>query len=114
MNAGPTVPPTSPESDHTPARFNWLLLLACLLTPALLTCLTVLIDKSSNSPAPGVAIIGGALGGIGAGVVLGRRLGRSTGLKILFGLIFAAVGGVASITIATVGCLATGYQLNFH
>lgn len=97
-----------------PPRFNWLLFLALLLGPAVLTCLSVLINPSSNGPAPGVSIIGGALGGIGGGILLVRRFDRTIGLKILLGVILAAVCAVASITIATFGCLASGYRLNFH
>ena len=114
MNVPATGPAPPVDPNPPPPQTNWLLLLAFLLAPAVLTCLAVLIDKGSNSPAPGVSIIGGALGGIGCGVLLGRRFGRNTGLKVLLGVIFAAVCVVVSITIATFGCLASGYQLNFH
>ena len=85
---------------------NWLIFLACLLGPGALTCLAVLMDKSSDGPAPLVIMIGGALGGIGCGVILGRRLGRNLGLKVVIGLIFGVVCSVASITIAFAGCAA--------
>ena len=114
MNSSAPEPPTTIEPAPRPPRVNWLLFLACLLGPAALTCLAVLLDQSSNSPAPGVSIFGGALGGVGCGVLLGRRFGRTTGLKILLGVIFAVVCGIASIAIATVGCMASGYQLNLH
>ena len=102
-------PPITP-----PRRLNWLLMLALLLAPAVLTCLSVLIDKSSNGPAPGVALIAGALGGIGAGILLGRYIGRTDATKILLSVVFSAVCAVASITLSTFGCLASGYNLNFH
>lgn len=114
MNSHVPPPPLPPETPSSRPRFHWLLFLFSLLAPALLTCLSVFFDKSSNGPAPGVAIIGGAFGGIGCGIILGRRLGRTPGLKILFGVLFAAVCGVVSIALAMFGCLATGYNLNFH
>lgn len=114
MNALATEPTPPPDLNPPPPRFNWRLLLALLVGPALLTCLAVLIDKSSNGPAPGVSIIGGALGGIGCGILLGRRLGRTTGLKILLGLIFAVGCGIAAVTLATFGCLASGYKLDLR
>ena len=114
MDSDAPVPSLPPEPSPRPPRTNWLLLLACLLAPAVLTCLTVLMDPSSNSPAPGVSILGGALGGIGCGILCSRRFDRTTGMKVLLGVILAIVCGLASITLATVGCLASGYQLNFH
>lgn len=111
-----TVPPASPpaETPASPSRFNWLLFFSCLLGPAILTCLAVLIDDRSDGPAPIIGIMGGALGGIGCGIILGRRLGRTSGLKILFGVILAGVCSVVSIALATFGCLASGYNLNIH
>lgn len=95
-------------------RLNWIVLIALLLAPAVLTCLAVLIDHRSNGPAPGVSLIAGALGGIAAGILLGRFVGRTAAGKVVLSLVFAAVCAVACIGMATVGCLATGYNLNLH
>jgi len=104
----------SPESNPRPAGLFWILLLACLLGPAILTSLAALADRSSRGPAPGIAVLGGLVGGIGFGILLGRRLGRTPGWRIVLGLILAATGVVACITIATIGCLASGYHLDFR
>lgn len=114
MNSTAPSPSPPAETPASPARFNWLLFLASLLAPALLTCLAVLIDDRANGPGPVIGIMGGALGGIGCGIILGRRLGRTTGLKILVGVILAGVCSVVSIALATFGCLASGYNLNIH
>ena len=80
----------------------------------MLTCLAVMLDKGSNGPAPGVALVAGPLGGIGCGVLLGRRLGQTSGMQVVLAIVFAVVCMVVNVTIATFGCLATGHQLNFR
>jgi hypothetical protein len=114
MSAPVGGPSDTPEPTPPQPRISWLLLFACLLGPAILTSLVALADRSSKGPAPAVAVIAGLLGGIGCGIILGRRLGRTAGLQIVFGLILAGAGAVASITIATIGCLASGYHLDFR
>ena len=114
MNSEPEISPPTPEPTPSGPRLNGLLLLTCLLAPALITCLAAVADKSSRGPAPAVALIGAALGGIGCGILLGRRFGHTPATKIFLGVLFAAVGGVAALTAATFGCLASGYNLNFH
>ena len=106
--------PNPPGEPARRPRLNWILLIALLLAPAILTCLSVLLDKTSNGPAPAVGMITGAIGGVACGIVLGCYVGRSAGAKVILSFLFATVCGIASISIAAFGCLATGYSLNFH
>ena len=103
-------PPELPR----PPRFRWLLFLALLLAPAVLTSLSILLDKSSNGPAPAVGLIAGAIGGIACGVLLGCHMGQTTATKVILSFVFTAICGVACITIATFGCISSGYSLNVH
>jgi hypothetical protein len=107
---------TPPELPSQAARppFRWVLFIALLLGPALLTCLTVLIESSSNGPAAPVGLIAGGLGGMASGIVLGIWTGRSMALRAVLAIAFAAVCGVVSISLAMFGCLASGFNLNLH
>lgn len=103
-------PPNLPPSD----RLNWLLLLGLILAPAILTSITVAFDHSSSGPAPAVGLIAGGIGGIASGVLLGCNFGRTIAAKVIFSVMLVAVCGVASITIATVGCLMAGFTMSLH
>jgi hypothetical protein len=95
------------------ARFRWWIFLIVLLSPALLTCLSVLfVSRKGDTPAA-IAVLGGGAAGIACGAMLGRRFGKTAGTKIALGIIFAAILGVACIGMSCFGCLASGYQLNF-
>ena len=109
MNDRETIPPIP-----TPARFNWRLFLAALLTPAVATVLTVLLGAKSGDPAPVVAFFGSAAAGIFCGIMLGRRLGKTTPTKIVLSLVFTLVLAVVCLGMSCGGCLASEYQLNFH
>ena len=104
----------NPPPIPVPARFNWLIFLAVLLAPALLTVLTVLLGAKSGDTAPTVAFFGGGAAGIVCGIMLGRRLGKTTQVKIVLSLVFALVMAVVCIGMSCGGCLASEYQLNFH
>lgn len=107
-------PATRQERPPIRPPFRWRQFIGLLLGPGGLTALTALLDSSSNSPAPAVALLGSLVGGLGIGVILGRRWGRNAAGQILVGLLLAVVGAVVCLTIATFGCLASGYQLNMH
>lgn len=111
MNAQP--PETPPQRPPRPP-FPWLHFLVLLLAPAVLTCISVLVDRSSTGPAPAVGFIGGALGGIASGIFLGVWVGRTVAARVVWSFVFAVVCGVVSITLAMFGCLASGYSLNLH
>lgn len=98
----------------TPPRFNWLLFCGVMLAPPVLTSLTVLLGSKSGDASVAVALFGGAISGIICGVMLGRRLGKTPGLRLLFGLVLALVMIVVCVGMSCFGCLASGFQLNFH
>lgn len=103
-------PPVLPSGKS----LNWFWVLGLLTGPAALTALTSILDRSSSSPAPVVAMVGGLVGGVGSGILLGLRFGKTNGLKVVLSVVLGAVCVVASVTMAMFGCLAAGYQLNFH
>ena len=77
----PTVPP--------PPRVNWLLFFALLLSPPLLTVLSVWCAGNKSGLSVAVALLGGAAGGIASGALLGRGLGSRTETRIVLGLVCA-------------------------
>jgi hypothetical protein len=101
-----------PEPPRPPFRYHTFVLL--LVGPAVLTCVAVLLGGTRSDLAPAFGFIGGALGGLASGIVLGIWLGRSAAMRVVLSLVFVAVCGVVSISLAMFGCLASGYQLNFH
>lgn len=107
-------------NDHTPppvpapAHFNWLIFLAVMLSPVVLTMLTVLLGVNTGDTAPTVAFLGSGAAGIFCGILLGRRLGKTMSAKIVLGLLFAVAMVVVCISMSCGGCLVSGYQLNFH
>ena len=105
---------SNPPPIPTPARFNWLLLLAMLSAPAVLTVLTVLLGAKSGDPAPVAAFFGGSAAGIVCGIMLGLRLGKTTPAKIALSLLFALVMSVVCIGMSCGGCLVSGYQLDLR
>lgn len=64
--------------------------------------------------APTIVMIGGSAGGIICGVLLGKRFGKSVETRIVLGLVLSAIMVVVCVTMSCFGCLAGGYQLNFH
>jgi hypothetical protein len=113
VNAHPPELPALPSQTPRPT-FRWLLFVLLLVAPAVLTCLAVLVAGNRSDLAPAFGFIGGALGGIASGIVLGIWVGRSAAMRVVLSLVFVAVCGVASISLSMFGCLASGFQLNFH
>lgn len=110
LNApGAVVSPALP-----PAQLNWLIFFAVLFAPPLLALLAARGGRPAEGMAAGIALVGGGLAGIACGVLLGRRLSRTAGMRIVLGLIFAAVLSVVCVGMSCVGCLAGGFRLNFQ
>lgn len=104
----------APPPVPAPPYFNWLLFLAVMLSPVVLTMLTVRLGDKSGDAAPAVAFFGGGAAGIVCGILLGRRLGKTMPLKVLLSLVFTFVMAVVCIGMSCGGCLVSEYQLNFH
>ena len=110
------IPPQSDASQPATlaASFNWLLFIAVMVSPVVLTSSLVLLGFTKGDLAPVIGFFGGIVAGIICGIMLGIRMGKSPEIKILLSLIFVAVMVVACVGMSCFGCLASGYQLNFH
>src|SRR5262245_19568007 len=109
---------SSPESLSSPPsvsrpRFRWWIFLAVLLSPTVLTCLSVLFMTRKGDAPPVIALLGGGAAGIACGAMLGGRFGTTAGTKIALGIVFAVILGIACIGMSCFGCLVSGFQLNF-
>lgn len=115
MNPTDLPPPEIPGPPRTARpRFKWWLLVVVLLSPVLLTALSVwLIDRKGDT-SPSIAVLGGGLAGIISGTMLGRYIGKTPQVKIVLSILFAAIFGVVCITMSCFGCMASGYNLNLH
>jgi hypothetical protein len=109
------LPPEIPGIPHAGRpRFKGWLFVSVLLSPVLLTALSVwLIDKKGDT-APSFAVLGGGLAGIISGTMLGRHLGKTTPVRIGLSILFALILGVVCITMSCFGCMVSGYNLNIH
>jgi hypothetical protein len=105
-NHPPPVPAT--------ARFRWLLFLAVMLSPVVLTVLTVLLGARSGETAPMIAVFGGGAAGIICGILLGRWLGKTMPAKIIISLLFALTMVVVCIGMSCGGCLASNYDFSVN
>lgn len=111
------IPPPSDAASQpvTPAAsFNWLLFIAVMVSPVVLTSSLVVLVSTKGDLAPVTGFFGGIAAGIICGIMLGKRLGKTPGIKILLSLIFVAVMAVVCVAMTCCGCLASGYQLNLH
>jgi hypothetical protein len=97
-----------------PARVNWLLFFAVLLTPPLLTALIVQGGRQTEGLAVCSALLGGTLGGVAGGIMLGRRFGSTSQTRIGLGIVLAGVLSVVCIGLSCFGCLAGGFHLDFR
>ena len=115
MNPTDLPPPEIPAPPHAgKPRFKWLLFVAVLLSPVLLTALSVWLVSDKGDTAPSIAVLGGGPAGIISGTMLGRHLGKTPQVKIALSILFAAILGVVCITMSCFGCMASGYNLNLH
>ena len=79
------------------------------------TILTILMVQTGNKDAPpGIALVGGIISGIICGTLLGRRIGKTPQSKVGLAVALAFLLGAACILMNCFGCLATGYNVNFH
>jgi hypothetical protein len=115
MNPADLPSPEIPETPHTgKPRFKWWRFVTVLLSPVLLTALSVWLFTDEGDTAPSIAMLGGGLAGIISGTTLGRHLGKTPPVRLGLSILFALILGVVCITMSCVGCLASGYQLNIH
>ena len=110
----PEPSPPQPPPTLAPAKTNWPLFFGILLAPVVLTMFSVLVGAKTGNFAPVIAFFGGGISGIICGAMLARRLERAFATKIVLGIIFAFGIGVACIGMSCFGCLASGFNLNFH
>lgn len=105
--AFPNPPPEVPRP-----KLNWLVLLAQIFIPTIATIIAVQL-RWTNA-APFIALFGGIGSGLVTGIALGLRLGRTTGARVALGFVLSGVLCVACVGMNCFGCMASGYQLNFH
>jgi hypothetical protein len=111
----PTDPPEIPGPPQAGRpRFKGWLFVAVLLSPVLLTSLSVLLIDKKGDTALAIAVLGGGLAGIIAGTMLGRHFGKTPPVKIGLSILFAAILGVVCISMSCFGCLVSGYHLDFR
>jgi hypothetical protein len=115
MNPTDLPSPEIPELPHAARpRFKWWWFVAVLLSPVLLTALSVWLFAQKGDAAPSIAMLGGGLAGIIAGTMVGRRIGETTSGRIVLSIVFALILGVVCVTMSCIGCMASGYNLNLH
>ncbi len=107
-NVQQTSPPPVPSSPG----INWFIFLAILLAPVCLTSISAL--AKADGAATGFAMGGGIISGIICGITVGRHLGRNSGAKVALSIAFTAVFCVVCVGMSMFGCLASGFNLNFH
>jgi hypothetical protein len=112
MNANDSIPPQTPPPIPERPRFNLLLFFAALLTPAVLALFAAM--GQVEGLAIGIPLIGGGIAGIICGIMLARRVGRNQGARIGLGFLFSALFGVLSFALGFAGCMAGGFNTNFH
>ncbi len=96
----------------TTHRINWWIFFAALLTPPILTLLASL--AKIEAAATGIPFLGGGIAGLICGIMLGRRIGKSTTARVLLSILFVAVLGSLTFFLSFMGCMAGGFQMNFH
>lgn len=110
-------PPLQPASDTAPSqparRLNWLLFALALFTPTVLTILLTMAGGQKGGAAVGMALVGGGISGVVCGGMLGWRLGSTPQRRITLGILLACVLVVACVGMNCMGCLASGYRLDF-
>jgi predicted RNA-binding Zn-ribbon protein involved in translation (DUF1610 family) len=104
----------SEKIRHGGGEIRWCVFFILFFAPILLTILAVLLSAKNGSAPPAIAFLGGGVSGIICGAMLGHRIGRTIGARIGLGILFAIMLVVADITMDCFGCLASGYQVNFH
>lgn len=102
--------PTTPPLPRP--RINWFLLVGCLLVPAVLSATGAL--SNSAGVAIGSVVFGSLVAGIVCGVLMGRRFGQNTGARVGLGIVFTLVFGAVSLVLGFFGCMAGGFNMNFH
>jgi len=113
----PSEPTANATASPSPAKkcwTLWLIFTAVLLSPVIASCLAGALDKQNGDAAPVVALLGGGVGGIVCGAMIGWRMRKSTALRIVWGIVFAAVMVVVCVGMSCFGCLASGYQMSFR
>ena len=100
------------NSSLPPARLNWWVFFAILLAPGLLALLGALLKVEALSVAS--PLFGGPIAGIICGILLARRIGRTLQARIGLGFLFVALLGFLSFALGFTGCMAGGFQMNFH
>lgn len=114
---GRDMPPSETDlvqPQLPPVKTNWLIFFFVLLAPVVFTILAVLLGANSGNASPGIAFFGGGTAGIVCGVMLGRQLGKTGPTRVILGILFAFIMMVVCIGMSCFGCLASGFQLNFH
>src|SRR5436190_12976633 len=98
----PEIPGPPPA---TRPRFKWWRFVAVLLSPVLLTALSVWVSGGEGDTAPSVAMLGGSLAGIISGTMLGRHLGKTPPARVGLSILFALILGAVCITMSCFGCM---------
>lgn len=104
---GAPLPPALPKTN-----LKWWWLVIALLVPPVVTLLCAL--GKMEGPAVLVPLVGGGGAGIFCGVMLGRHVGRTSGTRLLLGVVFTGLFGLASFILSFCGCLAGGFAMNLH
>src|SRR6266498_3719159 len=110
METNPTDPPRESPAVLQRPTVNWLAFFTVLFFPPILTVLVLLLGAKQGGTAPTIAMFGGGISGTICGVMLGRRFGSTGATKIVLGVVFALVMGVACIVMCCFGCVAGGYE----
>ncbi len=114
---GRDLPPSETDSvQHQlpPVKTNWLVFFSVLLAPIVLTILAVFLGAKNGNAAPAITFFGGGTAGIVCGVMLGRQLGKTGPTRVILGVLFVFIMVVVCIGMSSFGCMASGFQLNFH
>jgi hypothetical protein len=109
-------PAPQPVGPLPPVKLNTLIFFSVFLAPLLLTILAVILGSNdSHSAVSGtIAFFGGCAAGVYCGITLARAMTTTIGNRVALCVAFSIVLSVAIVTMDCVGCMASGYNLNFH
>jgi hypothetical protein len=114
------LPEAEPSQELPPVKLNWRLFLCVLLSPALLTLLSVaamrfiLSQPRSEGVSPWVGLIGGTIGGVICGVMLGIQGSKKLPARIFISILMSVIMIVVCVVLCFFGCSMGGYQFDIH
>lgn len=100
--------------ETTRRKMNWLVFFAVLLAPVVLTILAVRFSDAKGKAAENVVGISSIICGIISGTMLGYSVGKTTRSKLELSFLYAMLFAVLDVGMSTIGCCASGGDINIH